>query len=106
MAEIGAVAPLSDTLRMSGSSGVTPSSRDRISVDLCGLKAPLFERARALGVSPSGLVRAALIDALGQTEPSGFDRVAKRAALPTEDRVRLSLRMSREEASDTLAAAR
>ena len=85
---------------------MTPSSRDRISVDLCGLKAPLFEQARARGVSPSGLVREALIDALGQTEPSSFDRVAAGARLPTNDRVRLSLRMSREEARAILAAAR
>jgi len=85
---------------------MAPSSRDRISVDLRGLKAPLFERARVLGVSPSGLVRDALIEALGQTEPSGLDRVATRASLPIEDRVRLSLRMSREEARATLAAAR
>ena len=85
---------------------MTPSSRDRISVDLRGLKAPLFERACARGVSPSGLVRDALIEALGQTEPSGLDRVAESAPLPTADRVRLSLRMSREEARATLAAAR
>ena len=85
---------------------MTPSSRDRISVDLRGLKAPLFERAQARGVSPSELVRDALIETLGQTEPLGLDRVATRVSLPTEDRVRLSLRMSREEASDTLAAAR
>ena len=85
---------------------MTPSSRDRISVDLRGLKAPLFERARVRGVSPSGLVRDALIEALGQTEPSSLDRVTAGARLPTEDRVRLSLRMSREEASATLAAAR
>ena len=85
---------------------MTPSSRDRISVDLRGLKAPLFERARARGVSPSGLVRDALIEALGQTEPSSLDRVTTGARLPTEDRVRLSLRMSRNEARATLAAAR
>lgn len=85
---------------------MTPSSRDRISVDLRGLKAPLFERARARGVSPSGLVREALIDALGRTEPSSLDHVAASARLPMEDRVRLSLRMRREEASATLAAAR
>ena len=85
---------------------MTPSSRDRISVDLRGLKAPLFERARARGVSPSGLVRDALIDALGRTEPSSPDHVAAGAPLQMEDRVRLSLRMSREEASATLAAAR
>ena len=85
---------------------MTPSSRDRISVDLQGLKAPLFERAQARGVSPSELVRDALIETLGQTEPLGLDRGATRVSLPTEDRVRLSLRMSRDEASATLAAAR
>jgi ribonuclease D len=85
---------------------MAPSSRDRISVDLRGLKAPLFEQARARGVSPSGLVRDALIEALGQAEPSSFDRVAAGARLPTNDRVRLSLRMSREEARAILAAAR
>ena len=85
---------------------MTPSSRDRISVDLRGLKAPLFERARARGVSPSGLVRDALIDVLGRTETSSLDHVVAGASLPMEHRVRLSLRMSREEASATLAAAR
>ena len=85
---------------------MTPSSRDRISVDLRGLKALLFERARAWGVSPSGLVRDALIDTLGRTEPSSLDHVAAGALLPIADRVRLSLRMSRQEAGVTLAAAR
>ena len=85
---------------------MTPSGRDRISVDLRGLKAALFERARARGVSPSGLVRDALVDALGHIEPSGFDRLAGGASLPIEGRVRLSLRMSREEALAILAAAR
>ena len=85
---------------------MTPSSRDRISVDLRGLRASLFEQARARGVSPSGLVRDALIDALGQTEPPSLDPVAADAPLPMEGRVRLSLRMSREEAGATLVAAR
>jgi hypothetical protein len=85
---------------------MTPSSRDRISVDLRGLKAALFERARVRGVSPSGLVRDALVEALGQSAPSGFDRIARAAPLPIKGRVRLSLRMSREEALATLAAAR
>ena len=85
---------------------MAPSSRDRISVDLRGLKARLFEQARARGVSPSGLVRDTLFEALGQTEPSSFDRVTAGARLPTEDRVRLSLRMSRNEARAILAAAR
>jgi hypothetical protein len=85
---------------------MTPSSRDRISVDLRGLKASLFEQARARGVSPSALVRDALIDALGRTEPPSSDHVAVGTPAPMADRVRLSLRMSSEEASATLAAAR
>jgi hypothetical protein len=105
-AEMGAVAPLSDTLHMSGGSGMAPSSRDRISVDLHGLKAGLFEQARAHGVSPSRLVRDALAEALGQSDSSDLHRLAKTTAKPTEGRVRLSLRISREEALVILAAAR
>jgi hypothetical protein len=85
---------------------MAPSSRDRISVDLHGLKAVLFARARARGVSPSGLVREALVEALGQSDSSGLDRSIKSASVPIEGRVRLSLRMTREEALAILAAAR
>ena len=53
---------------------MAPSSRDRISVDLHGLKAALFERAQALGVSPSDLVRTTLADALGRADPGNIDR--------------------------------
>jgi hypothetical protein len=84
---------------------MAPSSRDRISVDLHGLKAVLFEQARARGVSPSGLVREALVEALGQSDTSGLDRTIRSASVPTAGRVRLSLRMSREEALAILAAA-
>ena len=85
---------------------MTPSSRDRISVDLHGLKATLFERARARGVSPSRLGRDTLAAALGESGASGVDRRPRSAVAPIEGRVRLSLRMSREEAAATLAAAR
>jgi hypothetical protein len=87
-----------------------PSSRDRISVDLHGLKAALFDRAQALGVSPSGLVRTTLAEALGRFDPIDMDR-----SMPsplsgngnsTGDRVRLCLRMSRAQASATLEGAR
>ena len=40
------------------------SSRDRISVDLHGLKAMLVERSRALALSPSELVRKVLVKEL------------------------------------------
>ena len=85
---------------------MAPSSRDRISVDLHGLKAALFEQARAHGVSPSRLVRDALTEALGQSDSSGLDRLAKTDAVATEGRVRLSLRVSRKEAVVIVAAAR
>ena len=82
---------------------MAPSSRDRISVDLHGLKAALFERARILGLSPSDLVRMTLTEALGLPE-----RIAAvpRRLTGSSGRVRLSLRMSREQASATLEAAR
>ena len=44
-----------------------PSSRDRLSVDLHGLKAALLDRAQGLGVTPSGFVRSTLAEALGQS---------------------------------------
>jgi hypothetical protein len=85
---------------------MAPSSRDRISVDLRGLKAALFEQARVRGVSPSGLVRDALADALGRSDSLDLNPLAKTPAVPTEGRVRLSLRLSRDEALVILAAAR
>ena len=104
-AEIGPVAPLSDKLRMSGGSGMKPSSRDRISVDLQGLKATLCERAEAAGMLPSAVVRKALADALGQPAASG----ALRAPYPRRDqsasRARLSLRMTRAQAVAVIDAA-
>lgn len=85
---------------------MSPSSRDRISVDLHGLKAALFERAHALGVSPSGLVRTTLAEALGHSESITIDRSAPSGLSVNGERVRLSLRMSREQASTTFEGAR
>jgi len=85
---------------------MTPSTRDRISVDLRGLKAVLFEQARARGVSPSDLVRSVLADALDKAELPITDRSADGTSVPTGDRVRLSLRMTRRDALATLAGAR
>ena len=84
---------------------MTPSSRDRISVDLHGLKAALLDRAQALGVSPSGLVRTALAQALSQPERPYVDPTLPWHQ-PGGHRVRLYLRMSREQANATLVAAR
>ena len=85
---------------------MAPSSRDRISVDLHGLKAVLFERAQALGVSPSGLVRTILASALAQSEGINSDRSTPRCLAGNGDRVRVCLRMSREQARSTLEGAR
>ena len=73
---------------------MAPSQRDRITVDLHGLKAALFERARALGVSPSGLVRH--LGRARRSDPSRFDRDASGLVLAGRGPRRLSLRMSRE----------
>ncbi len=85
---------------------MTPSSRDRISVDLRGLKAALFERARGRGVSPSDLVRAALVEVLDPAELPITERSASGIVVFPGDRVRLSLRMTRREALATITAAR
>ncbi len=85
---------------------MAPSSRDRLSVDLHGLKAALFERARLAGTSPSCWVRATLAEAVGGPAGPG---IGSRPPWPQADvasRVRLTLRMSRDDASAVLAAAR
>ncbi|WP_234265804.1 hypothetical protein [Hydrogenophaga sp. NFH-34] len=82
-----------------------PSSRDRISVDLHGLKAPLMERAQAVGLSPSQLVRQVLADALGH--PALQNAEACRTPVQTDpaSRTRLCLRMRSDDAAATLQAA-
>lgn len=83
-----------------------PSSRNRISVDLHSLKALLMERAQALGVSPSHLVRKALADELGWSVGEVVDSSEKRTARRASERARLCLRMGNDESAATLAAAR
>lgn len=85
---------------------MTPSSRDRISVDLRGLRAALFDCARGRGVSPSQMVRDALEKALGQAEQQPFGHTANVSPAPDEARARLSLRVTRTEALAILSAAR
>lgn len=79
------------------------SSRDRISVDLRGLKAALFEGARAAGVTPSSFVRDALVASLGGEhasspllQPTGTGQAP----------VRLSLRVTRDQADAIVDASR
>ena len=59
---------------------MTTSSRDRISVDLQGLKASLCERAQATGILPSAFIREALADALGQPVAQVFSERCARGA--------------------------
>lgn len=85
---------------------MAPSLRDRLSVDLHGLKAALQERARLAGTSPSGWVRATLAEALGGPEEPVDGLRPPRQAARDANRVRLTLRMSRDDASAVLAGGR
>lgn len=85
---------------------MSPSSRDRISVDLHGLKTALFDRAQALGTSPSRLVRISLAETLGQAMPLDPDHSTQSEPHRDRDRVRLCLRMNRAHARETVDAAR
>jgi hypothetical protein len=83
-----------------------PSSRELICVDLRGMKAAVVEHARARGVTPSDFVRATLTVAMGQPGCSIASRPVEPSLPIVEERVRLSLRMSRSDAVATVAAAR
>ncbi len=84
---------------------MAPSSRDRISVDLQGLKARLCERAKAAGILPSDVVRQALADALGQPAASAAVRTRSARHDQYAGRARLSLRMTRAQAAAVIEAA-
>lgn len=79
------------------------SSRDRISVELHGLKAVLVEQSAALGLSPSALVRRTLAKELGSSAPAESQRTL---TSPAGKRTRLCLRMGVDDAAATLQAAR
>ena len=82
---------------------MAPSSRDRISVDLHGLKAALHARSLAKGVSPSALVRSILAEALSLPAGDGIEQhQAQPGPCTGERRARLCLRMSREEIGNFL----
>jgi hypothetical protein len=83
-----------------------PSSRDRISVDLRGLKTALIEQAQAVGVSPSVWVRTALAQALGEPPERASSVAIPHSTANGAYRVRLTLRMTREQAVATVDAAR
>ncbi|EHR71200.1 hypothetical protein BurJ1DRAFT_2366 [Burkholderiales bacterium JOSHI_001] len=79
--------------------------RDRISVDLHGLKAELCERSQALGMQPSALVRTLLADALDRPAPVPAGLPHQRHGSGHADRVRVSLRMARAQAQALFEAA-
>jgi hypothetical protein len=84
---------------------MAPSSRDRISVDLRGLKAALYQRAKLLGTSPSDVVRGALAVTLSLEPEEGASRWPPPAG-KAAGRVRMSLRMTAGQAKALSDAAR
>lgn len=86
---------------------MAPSSRDRISVDLHGLKAALVERAQARRISVSVLVREAVERELGLDDGSKECRGAAGTSPSASagSTVRLSIRLTSDEAMRFDAAA-
>ena len=84
---------------------MAPSSRDRISVDLRGLRAALFEQARAQRVSPSTFVRDAVARSLGQHAAPINSATSPADPSPRQPRSRLSIRLTREDAEALMARA-
>lgn len=85
---------------------MAPSSRDRISVDLHGLKAALVERAQARRASVSVLVREAVERELGIVDGSKECGGAAGTAASAGSTVKLSIRLTSDEAMRFDAAAR
>ena len=77
---------------------MTPSSRDRISVDLRGLRAALLAQARARGVTPSDLVRGVLTEALRDVDACHRTLGSATYQSAPSGRVRLSLRLTVDQA--------
>ena len=84
---------------------MTPSSRARISVDLRGLRCALLDQARARGVTTSDLVRGVLAEVLGAVDSDQRVLGSATHRSSASGRVRLSLRLTAEQArAITLAA--
>ena len=81
-------------------------SRERISIDLQGLKPALLARSQAQGVSPSELVRKALEQELGVPEEKEEVVDLRPPPKRSGNRARLCLRMERDGAMAVLAAAK
>lgn len=84
---------------------MAPSSRDRISVDLHGLRAALVERAQARRASVSVLVREVVERELGLVDASKEPGGTARTAASAGSTVKLSLRLTSDEAERFNAAA-
>jgi hypothetical protein len=84
---------------------MAPSSRDRISVDLRGLKAALLAQSAAKKLTPSDFVRTLLAEALDHGSVSG-PLVGNPSVDPSDGRVRISLRLSASDAASLTAAAK
>ena len=84
---------------------MNPSPRDRISVDLQGLKVELTARAQAAGISPSRLVRDLLAAAMGQKPTDSVEPAPSELAPAGRSRIRIWLRMSRQEGDALFQAA-
>ena len=84
---------------------MSPTTRDRISVDLRGLRAGLLAQARARDVTPSDLVRAALAQSLGDSASHHRPAESGTPRSASKDRVRLSLRLSADQARAIATAA-
>lgn len=81
------------------------ASRERLTIDLRGLKAALIKRARERGVTPSDVARDALVSTLGciPCDPRSQVVPGSSAGGP---RTRVSLRMHRDDACALIGAAR
>ena len=85
---------------------MAPSSRDRISVDLHGLRATLVERAQARRASVSVLVREAVERELGLVDGLKAPGAAEGTTASAGSTVKLSIRLTSGEAERFDAAAR
>jgi hypothetical protein len=89
---------------------MTASSRDRISVDLRGLKAALMSHASDRGVSPSSAIREALAATLGaaasRNDATAAGQSIARVPSLTTDPVRVSLRLCARDAQALRIAAK
>jgi len=86
---------------MAASSPSVPTARDRLTIDLRGMKPVLLAQARAKGVPVSVFVREALTHCAGAVGAGAVEDDVR-----TERRVRVSMRLREDQARDLLQRAR